>query len=756
MSTPAPALTLRQTFKRGAVFLPVFAIVLLYTYVYFFELPYPGFEIAEYRVAVVYPANTQLLVGDLLTKVGNITVADFEDNVSQLWFSGIQAGSRVDLEVTHNTETPGASRSEIVQWEFTGATLPHVLFRFIAGHWLLAYIFLIAGALTLWRPTLEDELQKVLAAFFLIMAIVVSASAVAWWHVRGGALLMRVMIWIALPIYLHLHWIFPKPFTPLHSLAICFGYAASVAAAFAELFRLLPANAYKLGFAIAMLGSLLLLSIRFSKQRDQQRYTILLIAALLIPSVSLGITSIVSILGYGTPLVLLTIGFYAQGILPVVYGYVSNRGRPGYFETQFNQITAVSLFVGAISLVTAILIEVLTSFLILSPYNGVTLLIALGSFIFGTTLGVYVYPGFKQIIERDWLGVPVSPTHIVETFAASVIRIANVTDLANLLRHTIVPSLVIHQSALMIIEGHELKLLYHAGLTADELPAHCDSNQLNTLSPDLAIAIGKKHSWAHLILPIKNNNQWLGVWLLGKHGAQDSYGSAEIATLKALANFIAVAISQIIESRNLRALYKADMDRHEDYRASISRELHDNTSQLKLLKEEIAKLNPPPEFFAHWDKIMSDIRHAITDLRPKMLDYGVGYALRYLRDQTEQQANGEVDVVLTVRDDVSRYNIHTELHIYRIIQQACENALLHAHAATLTLSGTLEPTGVDLTVEDNGVGFPFDGEAGVAAWVENQRFGIVGMHERAGIIHASLNIDSAPGRGTRIHLKWQP
>ena len=213
---------------------------------------------------------------------------------------------------------------------------------------------------------------------------------------------------------------------------------------------------------------------------------------------------------------------------------------------------------------------------------------------------------------------------------------------------------------------------------------------------------------------------------------------------------------QIVESRNLRALYKADIDRNEDYRASISRELHDNTSQLKLLKEEIAKLNPPPEFFVQWEKIMSDIRHAITNLRPKMLDYGVGYALRYLRDQTEQQANGDIDIVLDVKEDGSRYNFHTEQHIYRIIQQACENALLYAQATTITIRGSLDPTSVDLTVEDNGVGFPFGGEASVAALVEAQHFGIAGMQERAGIIHASLNVDSAPGQGTRVHLRWQP
>ncbi|MBI5714125.1 MAG: hypothetical protein HZC38_11990, partial [Chloroflexi bacterium] len=547
---PSP-ITPRQFARRLAIFLPVLGIILTYTYAYIFELPYPGFEIAVSQIAVIHAPNTDLQVGDYLTQVGNTSISDFKDDLNRSLFEGMQVGEVVPLEVKR-----GAVPVK-VQWQFTGPTLLHVAFRLFAGHWWLAYIFLLGGGLALWRSTLETEQQKILAAFFFITAIIIITSSVAWWHVWGGAVLMRAAIWIAIPIYLHLHWIFPKPFAPIHPAIHYVGYAASVAAAFAELFRLLPVHWHEFGFVIAMLGSLLLHIIRFVREKDQRRDTFRLFAALIIPSVALGATGLASIFGYDLPLTLLTIGFYTQGVIPFAYISVANRRRRGYFETQFNEITTISLFIAIILLVTALATEILTSFLILSPFSGVSLLIALVSFIVGTIFGVYLYPRFKQIIEQGWLGVPVSPSRIIESYASSIIRLANVAELADLLRHTVVPSLVIHQSALILIEGQELKTLYAIGVTPDALPAYDEIADLlgrsRALNTQLSNRIGQKHPWIQVVLPIKNNDHLLGFWLLGHHGSTDSYDPSEINTLNALGHFTAIALGQIIQSKTLRA-----------------------------------------------------------------------------------------------------------------------------------------------------------------------------------------------------------
>jgi two-component system NarL family sensor kinase len=85
--------------------------------------------------------------------------------------------------------------------------------------------------------------------------------------------------------------------------------------------------------------------------------------------------------------------------------------------------------------------------------------------------------------------------------------------------------------------------------------------------------------------------------------------------------------------------------------------------------------------------------------------------------------------------------------LYRIAQEALNNALKHAKAnqITLNLSGTLSK--VTLEISDDGLGFKPD-EA-----VEGGGLGLDGIIERAEILKGDLEIDSWPGRGTKIRIE---
>lgn len=749
MSVKPLPMTLPQFVQRLVAFLIVFTIVSIYTYAHFSQQPYAGFELAEDRIVSVHAADKGLEVGDRVIRVGDVLIADFNNDLFRTLCNGIRGGDTVVIEIERD------KKFFTVNWKFPEAALNHLAFRFFVTHWWLAYIFIVMGGIVLWRIPLDDPHQQVLISFFFIMAILISASSVAWWHVWGGAVVFRSSIWIALPIALHLHWTFPKPLTPIPPSIKYLGYAAFILAAFAELFRLLPKDAYIIAFAVMMLSSLCMHGARLKVQKDQRRDTLLLFASLLLPSVSLGITSLITFFSKETPLILLTVGFYTLGIIPVAYTYVSNRHRPGNFEIQFNQLTTVILFAAAILLVAAIANEMFADFVGTLNFTGITPLFTFAGFFAGVMLTIYAFPYFKEIVEQRLLGIPISPTRIVESFASSVSRLSDAADLAQLLHTKIAPSLLIHRSALVLVEDQQPSPLYHSNVQVGDVPTHDEILEFLDRSPTDPLPFSPRLSWIQLILPIKHSDQLLGYWLLGSHGSKSVYDPAEIATLNALAHFTGIALSQVIQSKNLRALYQENIDRTEAYRAVISRELHDSMTQFKFLKEEIAKFNPPPEFFIRWDKAMSDIRHAVNDLRPKLLDFGVGPALLHLRDQLDEQSSSEIDITLNVKDDGDRYDLPAEQHIYHIIQQACQNALQHARATTITIRGRLEPRCVELTVEDNGIGFRFRGDSDVAAFVAQQQFGVAGMFERATILHASLTIDSAAGQGTRVHLKWQ-
>jgi two-component system NarL family sensor kinase len=86
-----------------------------------------------------------------------------------------------------------------------------------------------------------------------------------------------------------------------------------------------------------------------------------------------------------------------------------------------------------------------------------------------------------------------------------------------------------------------------------------------------------------------------------------------------------------------------------------------------------------------------------------------------------------------------------EVGLYRIAQQALANVVRHAGPARAVVRLTLEPGQVRLRVEDDGVGFdPMD--------LPPDRFGVVGMGERARLLGGSLTIETSPGGGTAIDV----
>jgi two-component system, NarL family, sensor kinase len=83
-----------------------------------------------------------------------------------------------------------------------------------------------------------------------------------------------------------------------------------------------------------------------------------------------------------------------------------------------------------------------------------------------------------------------------------------------------------------------------------------------------------------------------------------------------------------------------------------------------------------------------------------------------------------------------------EVGLYRIAQEAIQNALRHAAAAHVELRLEISTESVRLIVQDDGKGFPEGASSG--------RFGLVGMRERARLLGGSFQVESSPGAGTRI------
>jgi signal transduction histidine kinase len=90
----------------------------------------------------------------------------------------------------------------------------------------------------------------------------------------------------------------------------------------------------------------------------------------------------------------------------------------------------------------------------------------------------------------------------------------------------------------------------------------------------------------------------------------------------------------------------------------------------------------------------------------------------------------------------TRHTAELETAIYRIIQEALTNAAKHGHAKRAVIEMHETETTVELTVGDDGTGFdPSTSTSG---------FGLLGIRERVELLHGAVNVESCPGKGTKV------
>lgn len=202
----------------------------------------------------------------------------------------------------------------------------------------------------------------------------------------------------------------------------------------------------------------------------------------------------------------------------------------------------------------------------------------------------------------------------------------------------------------------------------------------------------------------------------------------------------------------------------EDERRRLSRELHDQTAQALVAldhREQMLKpyLKDNPEAAALLAEIrtmiaatMDDLRRIVRALRPIYLEeLGLAPALQALARDLDLKDT------LTVHFEKSgtpqRLIPEHEIALYRIAQEALNNAWQHSDASQVWLTVQFETAQVTITVRDNGQGFAAPRHAAELEASGQRHFGIIGMYERAALIGAHLQVKSAPDAGTTITVK---
>ncbi len=210
------------------------------------------------------------------------------------------------------------------------------------------------------------------------------------------------------------------------------------------------------------------------------------------------------------------------------------------------------------------------------------------------------------------------------------------------------------------------------------------------------------------------------------------------------------------ESRDLeREVYAENLARAqlEQARREWSQELHDQLGQnlvaIGSLAQAIINHNGPSPsgqaaslIQSSAQQVHDDLRRLLTRMRQELprLDHALQGLIEHWR-----QCQPTVHCQLQCSGDYRDLSEAQQVALFRLAQEALTNIARHAQAQQVTVTLRRYPSGLELMIEDDGVGF--DSQQDFSG------FGLAGMKERLQHINGLCHIDSQPGHGCRIHAR---
>ncbi len=219
------------------------------------------------------------------------------------------------------------------------------------------------------------------------------------------------------------------------------------------------------------------------------------------------------------------------------------------------------------------------------------------------------------------------------------------------------------------------------------------------------------------------------------------------------------AITSLIEDAKEKQMFGLKIiEAQEEERRRISREIHDGPAQMManvLIRADIVdrtyRERSPEEALVEIKSMrkmvrqsLYEVRRIIYDLRPMALDdLGIVPTIRkYLQTLSDYH---ELTIHFQEQSNHDRLEEKYEVAIFRLTQEAVQNAIKHADASEIDVKLVVSKTRVNVSVKDDGKGFALDE-------TKSQSFGLIGMRERVDMLEGTLELTSNPGKGTHVFI----
>ncbi len=192
-------------------------------------------------------------------------------------------------------------------------------------------------------------------------------------------------------------------------------------------------------------------------------------------------------------------------------------------------------------------------------------------------------------------------------------------------------------------------------------------------------------------------------------------------------------------------------------RKRIAREIHDDLGQnllaLRIEADQLAARTADnhPRLHARArltrdqiDATIRSVRQIINDLRPNVLDLGLGAAVDWQIAEFRRRTG--VTCELIMESDEIPVSDRCATALFRILQESLTNISRHAYASHVRVELSCKTDHVAMSVTDNGVGIQAGGRH------KSGSFGLVGVEERIKILGGSFEVSNVPGGGTRVQV----
>jgi signal transduction histidine kinase len=262
---------------------------------------------------------------------------------------------------------------------------------------------------------------------------------------------------------------------------------------------------------------------------------------------------------------------------------------------------------------------------------------------------------------------------------------------------------------------------------------------------------------ALLAVPLVIKNEVYGGIVLYYNQARE-FSPEDIGLAVSFADQVALAIE------NARLFDQAEQAAILEERQRLARELHDSVTQalygVTMFAEAAARLlnagnialatDHLSELRSTAQEALQEMRLLLFELRPPVLEEeGLVAALQIRLEAVERRSGLATELIIEGDEELSLLP-KIEDGLYRIAQEALNNALKHAQARRITICLNLDPQKVILEIADDGHGFD------PATIRDRAGLGLRGMEERVAQLGACLKIDSQPGQGTKIKVEVRP